>query len=96
MNSLNDPNIVRCEGICIMPPALCMLTEYCQHGSLYDFIHRNGPNSMFSTLSWNDKLTMIIDAARGVSYLHRMGILHGDIKVRASKEHKERSDDNHA
>ena len=27
LNSMKHPNVVKCEGICIMPPALCMVTE---------------------------------------------------------------------
>ncbi len=81
LNSLSDPNVLRCEGICIMPPALCMVTEYCENGSLYDFLYRhNTRNSLYDSMSWNRKLSMIIDAVRGVAYLHSKGILHGDIK----------------
>ena len=73
-------------GICIMPPALCMLTEYCHNGSLYDFLHLDGwgggrgGKHRYEELGWNGRLGMMIDAVRGVCYLHKMGILHGDIK----------------
>ncbi|GMI02039.1 hypothetical protein TrLO_g10437 [Triparma laevis f. longispina] len=67
-----------------MPPALCMVTEYCSHGSLYDFIHKE---NKCASLDWNTKVQMMIDATRGVHYLHslqfpphNLGILHGDIK----------------
>ncbi|GMI05024.1 hypothetical protein TrVE_jg8193 [Triparma verrucosa] len=84
LNSMKHPNVVKCEGICIMPPALCMVTEYCSHGSLYDFIHRD---NKCAGLDWNTKVQMMIDATKGVNYLHdlqipphNLGILHGDIK----------------
>ena len=88
LNSLHDPHVVRCMGICIMPPALCMLTEYCHNGSLYDFLHMNkgvtagerGKEQVYEGLGWNGRLGMMVDAVRGVCYLHKMGILHGDIK----------------
>jgi serine/threonine protein kinase len=37
--SLRSPNIVNCMGVAIMPPALCLVTEFCTHGSLFDFLH---------------------------------------------------------
>ena len=37
--SLRSPNIVQCLGVAIMPPALCLVTEYCLYGSLFDFLH---------------------------------------------------------
>ena len=37
--SLRSPNVVMCNGVSIMPPALCLLTEYCLYGSLFDFLH---------------------------------------------------------
>jgi serine/threonine protein kinase len=80
LNSLSDPNVIRCNGICIMPPALCMITEYCAHGSLYEFLYQTKSRRSFLDLPWNRKISMIIDCIRGVSYLHSKGILHGDIK----------------
>ncbi|TFJ85684.1 hypothetical protein NSK_003192 [Nannochloropsis salina CCMP1776] len=34
------PNILRCLGVAIMPPAACLVTEFCEHGSLFDFLRR--------------------------------------------------------
>eukprot|EP01035_Chromulina_nebulosa_P017311 gene17311-22852_t len=39
LNSLQHPNIVKCYGVAVMPPALCLVTEFCDYGSLYDFLH---------------------------------------------------------
>ena len=81
LNSLKHPNIVTCKGICIMPPALCLLTEFCGHGSLYEFLYNSKSSvSLYRSLSWNRKLSMIIEAVRGVEYLHSKGFIHGDIK----------------
>jgi len=77
LNSLSDPNVIRCKGICIMPPALCMITEFCVHGSLYEFIYKS---KEYAKLDWNRKISLILDCIRGVTYLHGKGILHGDIK----------------
>lgn len=40
LNSLQHPNIVTCLGVAVMPPALCLVTEFCHYGSLYDFLHK--------------------------------------------------------
>jgi hypothetical protein len=39
LNSLQHDNIVTCFGVAVMPPALCLVTEFCLYGSLYDFLH---------------------------------------------------------
>lgn len=39
LNSLQHENIVSCQGVAIMPPALSLVTEFCVHGSLFDFLH---------------------------------------------------------
>lgn len=76
LNRLSHPNILRCCGVCIMPPALCLVTEFCGHGSLYHFLQKE----ISISLRWNKKLSMILDCINGVSYLHSKGIVHGDIK----------------
>ena len=42
LNSLQHPNIVKCHGVSVMPPALCLITEFCNFGSLFDFLHSVG------------------------------------------------------
>lgn len=32
------PNLLRCLGVAIMPPAACLVTEYCARGSLFEVI----------------------------------------------------------
>lgn len=39
LNSLQHANIVKCFGVAVMPPALCLVTEFCFYGSLFDFLH---------------------------------------------------------
>lgn len=38
--SLSHENIVICKGICVMPPALTIVLEHCQYGSLFDFLYK--------------------------------------------------------
>lgn len=37
--SLQHPNILRCYGVSIMPPAIALVTEFCHLGSLFDFLY---------------------------------------------------------
>lgn len=39
LHALAHPNIVTCHGVAVMPPAICLVTEWCHHGSLYDLLH---------------------------------------------------------
>ncbi len=34
------PNMLHCLGVAIMPPAACLVTELCEHGSLFEFLKR--------------------------------------------------------
>jgi hypothetical protein len=40
LHSLKHQNVVECKGICTMPPALAMVLENCQYGSLFDFLYK--------------------------------------------------------
>ena len=58
---------------CSVPP------EYCSRGSLYDCLAaaRDQPAAA-AQLAWHRRLSMAVDAAAGLCYLHRRGIIHRD------------------
>jgi len=37
---LSHPNIIHCHGVCVMPPALALVFELCEHGSLFTFLFK--------------------------------------------------------
>jgi len=37
---LQHENVVRCIGVSVMPPAVCVVLEHCKHGSLFDYLHK--------------------------------------------------------
>ncbi|KAJ0404978.1 hypothetical protein P43SY_004895 [Pythium insidiosum] len=75
LRKLRHPNIVLFIGACT-DPKLMILTEYCSRKSLYEVIHGNN----FASIPWKYKVRMMLDAARGIQYLHSKRIIHRDIK----------------
>ncbi|WVQ75409.1 hypothetical protein IAR50_005030 [Cryptococcus sp. DSM 104548] len=76
----SHPNIVRFRGICIPEDSSqvpCMLvSELCENGDLFDYI-RNVPRPSLKRV-----LTIMLDIARGLEYLHtrKPSIIHRDCK----------------
>ncbi|XP_061961741.1 serine/threonine-protein kinase EDR1-like isoform X3 [Populus nigra] len=64
-------------GACTKPPRLSMVTEYMEMGSLYYLIHSSGQKKQ---LSWRRRLKMLRDICRGLMCIHRMKIVHRDLK----------------
>ena len=78
MASMRHPNIIQFMGIVSMPP--CVVTEYCERGSLTDVLRRGRRGE--EALGWRLRLGMAVDAATGMLYLHArpQPIIHRDLK----------------
>ncbi|ELP88389.1 serine-threonine protein kinase, putative [Entamoeba invadens IP1] len=74
MERIRCPFIVNFIGSVITPDTLCLVTEFCQLGSLRKFMQTN-PISDFL------KVRFCQDVARGMEYLHENDILHRDLKT---------------
>ncbi|EGG00060.1 uncharacterized protein MELLADRAFT_118156 [Melampsora larici-populina 98AG31] len=77
LRDLRHPNIVRFIGVSVGGHVPCtIVTELCRNGDLYDYI-RKIPCPPFVQI-----LAMMLDAARGVEYLHQRtpSIIHRDLK----------------
>ncbi|OMO89025.1 hypothetical protein CCACVL1_08056 [Corchorus capsularis] len=77
LSRLRHPNVILFLGACTKPPQLSMITEYMEMGSLYFLIHSSGQKKR---LSWRRRLKMLRDICRGLMCIHRMKIVHRDLK----------------
>ncbi|KAI4333845.1 hypothetical protein L6164_018604 [Bauhinia variegata] len=77
LSRLRHPNVILFLGACTKPPRLSMVTEYMEMGSLYYLIHLSGQKKK---LSWRRRLKMLRDVCRGLMCIHRMKIIHRDMK----------------
>ncbi|XP_021665858.2 serine/threonine-protein kinase EDR1 isoform X2 [Hevea brasiliensis] len=80
LSRLRHPNVLAVIlflGACVKPPHLSMVTEYMEMGSLYYMIHLS---SQKKRLSWRRRLKMLHDICRGLMCIHRMKIVHRDLK----------------
>lgn len=77
LSRLRHPNVILFLGACMKPPNLSMVTEYMEMGSLYYLIHMTGQKKR---LTWRKRLKMLRDICRGLMCIHRMKIIHRDLK----------------
>ncbi|ELP89324.1 protein kinase, putative, partial [Entamoeba invadens IP1] len=68
--------IVHFYGAVFIPNKMCMVTEFAQFGSLHDLIKHKTSDEV----NMNVRVKFMLDAARGILYLHTNEILHRDIK----------------
>lgn len=76
LKQLRHENIVQFLGVCSNSKHLCIVTELCEHGDLFDHMRRV-PRPSFS-----QQIMFMHDISLGVSYLHarRPSIIHRDLK----------------
>ncbi|KAH0744855.1 hypothetical protein KY290_032848 [Solanum tuberosum] len=77
LSRLRHPNVILFLGACTTPPHLSMVTEFMEMGSLYFLIHLSGQKKR---VNWRRKLKMLRDICRGLMCMHRMKIVHRDLK----------------
>ena len=73
----NHPAVISFLGCCVELPNLCLVSQYCAHGSLWDFLIKRRQQ-----VDWRTKIRMLRDTASGISHLHAQNIIHRDIAAR--------------
>ncbi|XP_071507030.1 atrial natriuretic peptide receptor 1-like [Diadema antillarum] len=73
MRNVEHSNVVRFVGACLDPPNQAILTDYCPRGSLQDILEND-----HLKLDWMFRHSLLMDAIRGIKYLHDSVIgVHG-------------------
>ncbi|XP_066326365.1 serine/threonine-protein kinase-like protein CCR4 [Miscanthus floridulus] len=83
LSRVNHRNLLQLLGFCEERGERILVFEFMPHGALHDHLH--GSSSGYSPLfaSWEARLRVALDAARGVEYLHCYAvpaIIHRDVK----------------
>lgn len=73
---MRHKNIVQFIGACSKWPKLYIVTELMSGGSVRDTLQNLG-----SGLDLPSALRVLRDAARGLDFMHRRGIVHRDVKA---------------
>ncbi|EDR25578.1 protein serine/threonine kinase, putative [Entamoeba dispar SAW760] len=76
LDKFRSEYIIHFYGAVMIPGKVCMVTEYAKYGSLQDMIDKRKE----TLIPMKMKIKFMIDAAKGIQYLHSNGILHRDIK----------------
>ncbi|KAK2989777.1 hypothetical protein RJ640_029931 [Escallonia rubra] len=76
LSQINHDNVVKLLGCCLETKFPILVYEFITNGTLYDHIHERRGSSM----SWERRLKIAVEAAQAVTYLHSSDIVHRDIK----------------
>ncbi|GMY35192.1 serine/threonine-protein kinase STY13-like [Fagus crenata] len=74
--TLKHPNIVRFIGACRKPMVWCIVTEYAKGGSVRQFLTKRQNRAVPLKLA----VKQALDVARGMAYVHELGLIHRDLK----------------
>lgn len=79
LKKLRHPNILLYIGACTAGPHYFLVTEFCENGNLFDFLHTHTKKT---NLTNKDRLRIALEIAKGVNYLHSFNppVLHRDLK----------------
>ncbi|KAK9839800.1 hypothetical protein WJX81_002595 [Elliptochloris bilobata] len=81
LKSCRHPNIVQFQGAAIPDGRLMLVTEYLARGDLWHALQRlpaEGGPGIFAWNRWGRRIAL--DIARGLCFLHGLGIVHFDLK----------------
>ncbi|XP_020596347.1 probable serine/threonine-protein kinase PBL10 [Phalaenopsis equestris] len=81
LGQLRHPNLVRLIGYCLEDEHRLLVYEFMPRGSLENHLFRRG--SYFQPLSWNLRMKVALEAARGLAFLHsaETKVIYRDFKA---------------
>ncbi|XP_062210766.1 receptor-like cytoplasmic kinase 176 [Phragmites australis] len=81
LGQLSHPNLVKLVGYCLEDEQRLLVYEYMPRGSLEHHLFRRG--SHFQPLSWNLRMKVALEAARGLAFLHgdQAKVIYRDFKT---------------
>ncbi|XP_062331330.1 guanylate cyclase 2G [Osmerus eperlanus] len=76
MREMKHENLVQFFGVCIEPPNVCLVMQYCKKGSLKDVLRCQDIE-----LDWMFKLSFAYDIVNGMEFIHKSSLRsHGNLK----------------
>ncbi|KAM7500683.1 hypothetical protein LguiA_025097 [Lonicera macranthoides] len=76
LSRLHHQNVIKFVAACRKPPVFCIITEYLPEGSLRAYLHKLEQKS----LPLQKLVTIALDIARGIEFIHSQGVIHRDLK----------------
>eukprot|EP00050_Salpingoeca_kvevrii_P008302 m.302101 g.302101 ORF g.302101 m.302101 type:complete len:913 (-) comp15031_c0_seq1:224-2962(-) len=80
MSLFDHPNIIKLLGVITTTRAPFLVTSYCEHGNLKDFLQRY--RLSFTTISLHKRLVILSQIISGLEYLHEHMFVHRDVAAR--------------
>ncbi|KAK9902914.1 hypothetical protein M0R45_001429 [Rubus argutus] len=78
LGRLSHPNLVKLLGYCYEKKKALLVYEFVQRGSLDTHLFRRIPDE--EPLSWGNRFKIAMGAARGLTFLHNLQIIHRHVK----------------
>ncbi|KAK6133417.1 hypothetical protein DH2020_032829 [Rehmannia glutinosa] len=76
LSRLHHQNVIKLVAAYRKPDVFCIMTEYLAAGSLRAYLHRLKKES----LPMPKLISMALDIAKGMEYIHSQGVIHRDLK----------------
>lgn len=77
LGKIQHPNLVALEGYYWTPTLQLLIYEFVANGSLYKHLHDGLSRNC---LTWRQRFNIILGMAKGLAHLHRMNIIHYNLK----------------
>ncbi|KAJ7040994.1 hypothetical protein C8F04DRAFT_1031883 [Mycena alexandri] len=71
---LCHPNLLPFFGLYYLDNRLCLVSPWMENGNIMQFLSKQSPNI-------GHRLSLILDVALGLQYLHEQNVVHGDLKA---------------